>query len=93
MRNHEECLVDAILDKKFENATPNFTLKTKKLNGANGGQRMFNAKINHADEAAGKGLKVTITDKGPRSGNLGRPHRLGSICWSQQLTWVTGDFY
>jgi hypothetical protein len=25
---------------------------------------MFNAKINNADEAAAKGLKVTITDKG-----------------------------
>ena len=115
MWNHEECLVDAILDKKYERlveesgpavngtertvlstvkdlvtkalfpaeklkdlsnshtpsgpiksetATPNSTSKTKKkLNGANGRQGMFNAKINNADEAAGKGLKVTITDK------------------------------
>ena len=115
MWNHEECLVDAILDKKYERlveesgpavngtertvlstvkdpvtkalfpakklkdlsnsrtpsgpiksetATPNSTSKTKKkLNGANGRQGMFNAKIKNADEAAGKGLQVTITDK------------------------------
>jgi hypothetical protein len=77
MWNHEECLVDAILDKKYEKlveesgpaangterATQNSTLKMKKLNGTKGGQGMLNAKINHADEAAGKGLEVTITDK------------------------------
>jgi len=32
-------------------------------NGANVRQGMFNAMINNADEAAGEGLKVTITDK------------------------------
>jgi hypothetical protein len=50
---------------KPDTATPKSMSKTKKkLNGTNWRQGMFNAKINNADEAAAKGLKVTITDKG-----------------------------
>jgi hypothetical protein len=34
---------------------------------------MFNAKINHADEASSKGFKAIINrHQGPRSGNFGR---------------------